>query len=274
MTYFQRTQDGLALELARAHVTRQIRNHGLQQFLAGRVCTLAIIIDHQEDLVFYERALTEIKHYCAGPRSQKIITIDEKQAQRQKRLKRPTEEFSWARQTVFLTHNELSLPEHVSATVDYVVPIKTDVSLCEAVARDFRHTKIEFSKIDELCSVSLSLVASFIAQNWTETEIRKKLHQFTCVTKISQQSRATDTNLDNLVGYGQAAIWGKLLASDLNLYRAGHLPGQILIGVSLSAARRVSERPSLLARSPTHATFHCMRIHLLAGNHKAVWMIC
>lgn len=84
MTYFQRTQDGLALELARAHVTRQIRKHGLHQFLAGRVCTLAIIIDYQEDLEFYERALTEIKHYCAGPRSQKIITIDEKQAQRQK----------------------------------------------------------------------------------------------------------------------------------------------------------------------------------------------
>lgn len=224
MKYFQRTQDGLALELARAHVTRQIRKHGLQQFLAGRVCTLAIIIDHQEDMVFYERALTEIKHYCAGPRSQKIITIDEKQAQRQKRLKRPTEEFSWARQTVVLTHNELSLPEHVSATADYVVTIKTDVSLCEAVARGFQHTKIEFSKIDELRDVPLSRIATFITHNWTETEIRKKLHQFTCVTKISQESRATDINLDNLVGYGSAAIWGKLLASDLHLYRTGQLP--------------------------------------------------
>ncbi|MCX2698599.1 AAA family ATPase [Ochrobactrum chromiisoli] len=224
MTYFQRTQDGLALELARAHITRQIRNHGLHQFLAGRVCTLAIIIDHQEDLEFYERALTEIKHYCAGPRSQKIITIDEKQAQRQKRLKRPTEEFSWARQTVFLTHNELSLPEHVSATVDYVVTVKTDVSLCEAVTRDLNHARIELSKIDELHTVSLCRIASFITQNWTETEIRKKLHQFTCVTKISQESRATDINLDNLVGYGSAAIWGKLLASDLHLYRTRQLP--------------------------------------------------
>ncbi|MDL2334158.1 AAA family ATPase [Brucella inopinata] len=224
MKYFQRTQDLLAVELAQAHVTRQIRKHGLHEFLAGRVCILAVIIDHQEDLEFYERALTEIKHYCAGPRSQRIITIDEKQAQRQKRLKRPTEEFSWARQTVFLTHNELSLPEYVSATVDYVVPIKTDVSLCEAVARGFQHTKIEFSKIDELHTVSLSRIASFITQNWTEPEIRKKLHQFTCVTKISQESRATDINLDNLVGYGSAATWGKLLASDLLLYRAGQLP--------------------------------------------------
>ncbi len=224
MTYYQRTQDGLALELARAHVTRQIRKHNLHQFLAGRVCTLAIIIDHQEDLEFYERALTEIKHYCAGPRSQRIITINEKQAQRQKRLKRPTEEFSWARQTVFLTHNELSLPEHVSATADYVVTIKTDVSLCEAVARDFQQTKTEFSKIDELRDVSLSRIVTFITQNWTEAEIRKKLHQFTSATKISQETRATDINLDNLVGYGSAATWGKLLASDLGLYRAGQLP--------------------------------------------------
>jgi len=224
MKYFQRTQDSFALELARAHVTRQIRKHGLHQFLAGRVCTLAIIIDHQEDLEFYERALTEIKHYCAGPRSQRIITIDEKQAQRQKRLKRPAEEFSWARQTVFLTHNELSLPEHVSATADYVVTIKTDVSLCEAVARDFQQTKTEFSKIDELRDVSLSRIVTFITQNWTEAEIRKKLHQFTSATKISQETRATDINLDNLVGYGSAATWGKLLASDLGLYRAGQLP--------------------------------------------------
>lgn len=123
-----------------------------------------------------------------------------------------------------MTHNELSLPEHVSATADYVVTIKTDVSLCEAVARDFQHTKIEFSKIDELRDVPLSRIATFITQNWTETEIRKKLHQFTCVTKISQESRATDINLDNLVGYGSAAIWGKLLASDLHLYRTGQLP--------------------------------------------------
>lgn len=223
MTYFKRTQDGLALELARAHVTRQIRKHGLQQFLAGRVCTLAIIIDHQEDLEFYERALTEIKHYCAGPRSQRIITIDEKQAHRQKRLKRPTEEFSWARQTVILTYNTSSLPAHVLATVDYVIPIKTDVSLCEAVARDFQHTKIELSKIDELRDVSLSRIVTFITQNWTEAEIRKKLHQFASFSSISQECQATDINLDNLVGYGQAAVWGKLLASDLRLYRAGQL---------------------------------------------------
>ncbi len=224
MKYFQRTQDGLALELARAHVTRQIRKHGLHQFLAGRVCTLAIIIDHQEDLEFYERALTDIKHYCAGPRSQRIITIDEKQAQRPKRPNRATDEFSWSRQTVFLTYGTLSLPEHVSATVDYVVPIKTDLPLCEAVARDTNHARFEFSKIDELRDVSLSRIATFITQNWTETEIRKKLHQFTCVTKISQEPRATDINLANLVGYGSAAIWGKLLASDLHLYRTGQLP--------------------------------------------------
>nr|WP_313013540.1 AAA family ATPase [Brucella intermedia] len=263
MTYFQRTQDGLALELARAHVTRQIRKHGLHQFLAGRVCTLVIIIDHQEDLEFYERALTEIKHYCAGPRSQRIITIDEKQAQRQKRLKRPTEEFSWARQTVFLTHNELSLPEHVSATVDYVVTVKTDVSLCEAVTRDLNHARIELSKIDELHTVSLCRIASFITQNWTETEIRKKLHQFTCVTKISPEYRATDINLDNLVGYGSAATWGKLLASDLGLYRAGQLPwSDIDRGILISGPPGVGK--TLFARALANTCNIPLYAHSLA----------
>lgn len=263
MKYFQRTQDLLGVELARAHLTRQIRKHGLYEFLAGRVCTLAIIIDHKEDLEFYERALTDIKHYCAGPRSQRIITIDEKQVQRQKRLKRPTEDFSWARQTVFLTYNTSSLPKHVSATVDYVVPIKTDVSLCEAVARDFRHTKIEFSKIDELCSVSLSLVASFIAQNWTEREIRKKLHQFASVTKISQECHVTDINLDNLVGYGQAAIWGKLLASDLSLYRAGQLPwSDIDRGILLSGPPGVGK--TLFARALANTCNIPLYAHSLA----------
>lgn len=224
MKYFQRTQDLLAVELARAHLTRQIRKHGLHEFLAGRVCTLAIIIDHQEDLEFYERALTDIKHYCAGPRSQRIITIDEKQAQRPKRLNRATDEFSWSRQTVFLTYSTLSLPEHVSATVDYVVPIKTDLPLCEAVARDINHARIEFSRIDELRDFSLSRIVTFITQSWTEAEIRKKCHQFASATKNSQEPEATDINLDNLVGYGSAAIWGKLLASDLHLYCTGQLP--------------------------------------------------
>lgn len=213
MQNFQQTPEALALRLAVAHFTRQIRRRGLQDLLAGRVLDLVITCEHADDLELFEKALGRLDYYNSKRPSQRSVI--QLTAQKRDHVDFGDDHVTY-KQTVYFAPHVTSLPQQVLESADDIVEMKLDGSLCEAIAKESLRTPPRFSDLPVPAPFSLRILASMICQSWSDQDVQHKLDRVTRRAKAIRTN--SEINLDNIAGYGEAASWGKMLAEDLALF--------------------------------------------------------
>ncbi|MBO1040679.1 AAA family ATPase [Brucella pituitosa] len=213
MQNFQQTPEGLALRLAVAHLTRQIRRRGLHDLLAGRVLDLVITCEHADDLELFEKALGRLDYYNSKrPSQQSIVQLN---AQKRDHIDFGDDQVTY-KQTVYFAQHVASLPQQVLDSADDIIEMKLDGSLCESIAKESLRTPPRFSDLPVPAPFSLRILASMICQSWSDQDLQHKLDRMTRGAKAIRTKN--EINLDNIAGYGEAASWGKMLAEDLALF--------------------------------------------------------
>lgn len=213
MQNFQQTPEGLALRLAVAHLTRQIRRRGLHDLLAGRVLDLVVTCEHADDLELYEKALGRLDYYNSKRPSQRSVI--QLTAQKRDHIDFGDDHVPY-KQTVYFAQHVASLPQQVLESADDIVEMKLDGPLCEAIAKESLRTPPRFSDLPVPAPFSLRILASMICQSWSDQDVQHKLDRVTRGAKAIRTKN--EINLDNIAGYGEAASWGKMLAEDLALF--------------------------------------------------------
>ena len=213
MQNFQQTPEGLALRLAVAHFTRQIRRRGLHDLLAGRVFDLVITCEHADDLELFEKALGRLDYYNSKRPSQRSVI--QLTAQKRDHFDFGDDHVKY-KQTVYFTPHLASLSQPVLDSADDIIEMKIDGSLCESIAKESLRTPPRFSDLPVPAPFSLRILASMICQSWSDQDVQHKLDRMTRGAKAIRTE--SEINLDNIAGYGEAASWGKMLADDLALF--------------------------------------------------------
>ncbi|UWF68593.1 MULTISPECIES: AAA family ATPase [unclassified Brucella] len=213
MQNFQQTPEGLALRLAVAHFTRQIRRRGLHDLLAGRVLDLIVTCEHADDLELFEKALGRLDYYNSKRPSQRSVI--QLTAQKRDHFDFGDDHVTY-KQTVYFAPHVASLSQHVLESADDIIEMKLDGSLCEAIAKESLLSPPRFSDLPVPAPFSLRVVASMICQSWSNQDVQHKLDRMARGAKAIRPK--SEINLDNIAGYGEAASWGKMLAEDLALF--------------------------------------------------------
>lgn len=220
MRYLHQTSESLALRLAVAHLTRQLRMRGLHDFLAGRVFNLVVTVANADDLELYEKAIGRLSYLCSAKPSQRS-TIQSSGKKKQSAYL--DDEHVIYKQTLHFSQNASALPQQVLMEADHIIDMKLDGTLCEAIARETLKSPPRFSMLPTPSPFPLRVLASMIVQSWTDQDVQDKLDKIARGAVHKANNAKSNINLDTVPGYGEAADWGKALGEDLASYAKGDL---------------------------------------------------
>ncbi|OYR15163.1 AAA family ATPase [Brucella thiophenivorans] len=220
MRYFQQTSESLALRLAVAHLTRQLRKQGLHDFLAGRVFNLIVTAENADDLELYEKAIGRLSYLCSAKPSQRSII---QRSGKTKQSEDLDDQHLIYKQTLHFSHSANALSKQVIMEADHIIDMKLDGTLCEAIARETLKSPPRFSTLPKPSPFPLRVLASMIVQSWNDQDVQHKLDKIMRGAIHKAKNMKSDLNLYTIPGYGQAAEWGKTLAEDLATYIKGDL---------------------------------------------------
>lgn len=219
--------DWIGVRLARAHLLRFLRERKRLDFLCGQVFDLVIIAQHENDLVFFDHAISELPYFSKVQPERNIQTFLGKAPIKSKNIWLEMNEIDSSKQNIFLAYARFAVPNFILENADEIMAVTLDLNMCEAVAHEFMTTPSHFLEFTALSKLSLSTISCLIKSNWSDIDIKRKLNRLCSLSSVSDNTDSkqnTDLNLDKLAGYGAAANWGKLLAEDLRQYKAGQLP--------------------------------------------------
>ncbi|CAM5391463.1 ATP-dependent zinc metalloprotease FtsH [Afipia felis] len=217
--------------VARCLIVRALRRSGLRYALYGRPCVIAFVLPSSGDAdTFVEAAQDILRSQSKDKHAADYRAVywrnqkpDRKGPAANTNLRTMLAE---SRLFVFVSEIE-ALPSSIRSASDSVVELSTpDIDVLKMAARAITRHSVPDDVISAVAGDPLSLLNEVFKPNRDPTHIVRRLKRAKDAGPDQRRIRSAveQPTLDELHGLGEAAIWGRELAKDLNEFRKGLLP--------------------------------------------------
>lgn len=218
--------------LARALLTRAVRQAGAHQLLKGGACALVVVVGSVEDAVIVAQAAeTMLESTSRGGRHD--WTVVDRASKRQAASRNPSgahppDEVGEAARTLVVTDGASALPPSFEAMADGVAFVgKPDWTLVKAAFRIVMG-QLPAAEMPDGLLASIPLAAYGTAIRPGAGCVRaiarlKRLAAARSTRELADRHGGDGPSIDDLHGLGAAADWGRALARDLADYRSGRI---------------------------------------------------
>jgi AAA+ superfamily predicted ATPase len=217
--------------VARCLIVRALRRASLRYALYGQPCVIAFILPFAADADIFVEAAQDILRGQARDRyasDYRVVYWN-----KPKPVRKPSapdtnlrEILAENRLFVFVSEME-SLPPSIRSASDGIVDLATpDIDVLKIAIRAITKHFVSDEAISSVAGEPLSLLNQIFKPNRNPAPIIRRLRRAKDAgdDQRSIRSVSEQPTLDDLHGLGEAAVWGRELAKDLNEFRNGLLP--------------------------------------------------
>lgn len=221
----------VGLAIAWCLLVRALRKGGMHHAIAGSPCVVGLIVERPADLdviaragrLMFQRMLREttvvgytVLEWDNGgkPSRPRDHDVDAANA-------------IWAKSHIFGIGRDIEeFPQTFRLAADGFVSIPpADVSAIIAASRSNGFRNLPEGLLAIVSETPISLLGAIIRPGRNAAQVKQSLERLAASPKAEvKHVPPKETRLENLHGFGPAAVWGLELAEDLKAYQAGELP--------------------------------------------------
>ncbi|MBN9598746.1 MAG: AAA family ATPase [Afipia sp.] len=217
--------------VARCLIVRALRRASLRYALYGQPCVIAFVLPFASDADIFVEAAQDILRGQAGDRyasDYRVVYWNKPKPVRKPSSPDTNLREMLAENRLFVFVSELeSLPPSIRSASDGIVDLATpDIDVLKIAIRAITKHFVPDDAISSVAGEPLSILNQIFKPNRDPAPIVRRLRRAkdAGADQRSIRSIAEQPTLDDLHGLGEAAIWGRELAKDLNEFRNGLLP--------------------------------------------------
>ena len=216
-----------AVALARILLIQAIRQAGGHQFLKGKPCVLGFVIGRSQSISLFTQGVNRIFESPGrggiDPEFETYVFKEQRTTPKRKEADLP-ENLATAKHIAGFAASEEDFPDEFRLSADIVMQVpKLSKRTLRSVFRAVMGASLPEETFTSFVELPLQTIGLILRPGRDARSALSKLESAALMGKRPALCVPAGPALDDLSGYGEAAVWGKMLSADLRDYSTGKI---------------------------------------------------